>query len=117
MSFNLTCSAFKDAETIPKKYTCDGADVSPPLHWNIPPAGTRSYVIIADDPDAPVGTWVHWVIYNVALDLRGLRKAFQHKCVYRTAPVRDSTISSASAMEDPVPRLGSHTATSSNCMR
>jgi len=42
------------------------------LHWSIPPAGTRSYAIIADDPDAPVGIWVHWVIYNLPLDLRGL---------------------------------------------
>ncbi len=75
MSFNLTCTAFKDGDTIPKKYTCDGSDVSPPLHWGIPPAGTRSYAIIADDPDAPVGTWVHWVLYNLPLDLRGLPEA------------------------------------------
>ena len=62
MVFDLTSPAFKEGEIIPKKYTCDGSDVSPPLRWDIPPAGTRSYVMIADDPDAPVGTWVHWVI-------------------------------------------------------
>jgi Raf kinase inhibitor-like YbhB/YbcL family protein len=72
MSFNLTSSAFKEGDRIPTKYTCEGADISPPLHWSVPPAGTRSYVVIADDPDAPVGTWVHWVIYNLPLDLRGL---------------------------------------------
>ena len=72
MTFDLTSSAFQDGETIPKKYTCEGPDVSPPLHWSVPPAGTRSYVIIADDPDAPVGTWTHWVIYDLPLDLRGL---------------------------------------------
>lgn len=72
MTFDLTSSAFQDGETIPKKYTCEGPDVSPPLHWSVPPAGTRSYVIIADDPDAPVGTWAHWVIYDLPLDLRGL---------------------------------------------
>ncbi len=72
MSFTLISSAFKEGEIIPRQYTCEGADVSPPLHWSVPPAGTRSYVIIADDPDAPVGTWVHWVIYNLPLDLRGL---------------------------------------------
>ncbi len=72
MAFELTSSAFKDGEPIPRKYTCDGTDVSPPLHWTVPPAATRSYVLIADDPDAPMGTWVHWVIYNLPLDLRGL---------------------------------------------
>lgn len=72
MNFILISSAFKEGETIPQQYTCAGRDVSPPLHWSVPPAGTRSYVIIADDPDAPAGTWVHWVIYNVPLDLRGV---------------------------------------------
>jgi Raf kinase inhibitor-like YbhB/YbcL family protein len=72
MAFELTSSAFKEGEPIPRKYTCDGTDVSPPLHWTVPPAATRSYVLIADDPDAPMGTWVHWVIYNLPLDLRGL---------------------------------------------
>jgi Raf kinase inhibitor-like YbhB/YbcL family protein len=75
VTFNLTSPAFKDGETIPKTYTCEGRDVSPPLHWTVPPAGTRSYVLIADDPDAPAGTWVHWVIYNLPLDLRGLSEA------------------------------------------
>ena len=72
MIFHLTSSAFKEGGTIPQTYTCDGVDVSPPLHWSVPPAATRSYVIIADDPDAPMGTWVHWVIYNLPVDLRGL---------------------------------------------
>ncbi len=72
MLFDLTSSAFKEGDFIPRKYTCEGSDVSPPLQWGIPPAGTHSYVIIADDPDAPVGTWVHWVIYNLPLALRGL---------------------------------------------
>ncbi len=79
MALELTSSAFKDGDTIPKKYTCEGADLSPPLHWSVPPAGTRSYVIIAEDPDAPVGTWVHWVIYNLPLDLRGLSEGIPPK--------------------------------------
>lgn len=74
MAFDLTSSAFQDGEFIPTTFTCEGADRSPPLHWGVPPAGTRSYVLIADDPDAPVGTWVHWVIYNLPLDLRGLNE-------------------------------------------
>ena len=79
MSFTLTSSAFRDGATISKKYTCEGADGSPPLQWSAPPAGTQSYLIIADDPDAPVGTWVHWVIYNVPLHLRGLSEGVPAK--------------------------------------
>ena len=72
MPFELACSAFKEGELIPKKHTCEGEDLSPPLRWNHPPAGTRSFALIADDPDAPGRTWVHWVLYNIPLDLCGL---------------------------------------------
>ena len=72
MPFELDCSAFKEGELIPKKHTCEGEDLSPPLRWNHPPAGTRSFALIADDPDAPGRTWVHWVLYNIQLDLCGL---------------------------------------------
>jgi Raf kinase inhibitor-like YbhB/YbcL family protein len=65
MPIQITSSAFKDGETIPAKYTCDGANVSPPLAWSGVPGGTHSLAVIADDPDAPVGTWVHWVLYNL----------------------------------------------------
>lgn len=79
MSFELTSSAFKEGEGIPRRYTCEGEDVSPPLHWSVPPEATKSFAIIADDPDAPAGTWVHWVIYNLPLDLRGLAEAVPAK--------------------------------------
>src|SRR5881409_4275262 len=65
MAFILTSAAFKDGAPIPGKYTCDGGDVSPPLTLSGAPAGTRSVALIADDPDAPGGTWVHWVLYNL----------------------------------------------------
>ena len=58
----IKSSAFGSGEMIPAKYTCDGADFSPPLEWSGSPAGTRSFALICDDPDAPMGTWVHWVI-------------------------------------------------------
>lgn len=57
--------AFGNGEMIPVKYTCDGADFSPPLEWTAGPAGTKSFALICDDPDAPMGTWVHWVIYDI----------------------------------------------------
>lgn len=65
MSFNLESNAFKDGGDIPKKFTCDGADVSPQLSWSEPPPGTKSLAFIADDPDAPAGIWVHWVMYDI----------------------------------------------------
>lgn len=65
MSFNLESAAFKNGDNIPQKFTCEGADVSPHLKWGNPPAGTKSLTLIADDPDAPVGTWVHWVMYDM----------------------------------------------------
>jgi len=65
MSIEVTSSAFKQGEMIPSKYTCDGTDVSPSLQWSNVPGGTMTFALISDDPDAPVGTWVHWVLFNI----------------------------------------------------
>ncbi len=70
--FELRSSAFKPHGAIPKKHTCDGEDVSPPLTWLGAPNGTMSYALIVDDPDAPPGTWVHWVVYDVPAKESGL---------------------------------------------
>lgn len=64
----LSTPAFRDGETIPVQYTCDGEDLSPPLAWTGVPVETRSFALICDDPDAPRGTWVHWVIWNLPAD-------------------------------------------------
>jgi len=72
MAFQITTTAFRDGSSIPKRFTCDGPDVSPALSWGDPPAGTRSLAIIADDPDAPAGTWVHWVLYDLPAETRKL---------------------------------------------
>jgi len=71
-SIEVTSTAFQAGERIPVKYTCDGDDVSPPLSWSSIPAGTKSLALICDDPDAPMGTWVHWVIYNLPATATGL---------------------------------------------
>ena len=68
----LKSSAFEAGGMIPKKYTCDGQDVSPPLSWSDVPAGAKSLALIADDPDAPMGTWVHWVAWNIPVSARVL---------------------------------------------
>jgi len=65
MPFQLTSTAFQHENEIPAKYTCKGADVSPALAWSGLPAGTKSVALVVDDPDAPAGTWVHWVAYNI----------------------------------------------------
>jgi len=65
LMLELRSSAFADGEAIPSAYTCEGADRSPPLEWNTPPDGTKSLVLVMDDPDAPKGTWVHWVLYAI----------------------------------------------------
>ena len=75
MAFQIKSSAFEPGGPIPRKYTCEGPDVSPPLEWQHVPEGTKSLVLICDDPDAPMGTWVHWVIYNIPADKTSLPEA------------------------------------------
>jgi hypothetical protein len=65
MAIQLTSTAFQDGTTIPRKFTGDSVDVSPPLEWLHVPVGTKTLALICDDPDAPAGTWVHWVLYNI----------------------------------------------------
>lgn len=65
MNMQITSTAFAEGQPIPDQYSCAGPDVSPPLTWSNAPAGTKSFALITDDPDAPMGTWVHWVIYNL----------------------------------------------------
>jgi len=72
MAFKLTSSAFKQNDRIANEYTCEGSDISVPLSWEGAPAGTKSFALIADDPDAPRGTWVHWVFYDIPADVREL---------------------------------------------
>jgi Raf kinase inhibitor-like YbhB/YbcL family protein len=72
MAFAISSTAFPDGGDIPRKFTCDGADVSPELSWSEPPSGTQSFTLIADDPDAPVGTWTHWVLYDLPAAATGL---------------------------------------------
>jgi Raf kinase inhibitor-like YbhB/YbcL family protein len=77
--FALTSPAFGPSGTIPKKYTCDGQNVSPPLAWSGLPEGTRSVAVIMDDPDAPAGVWVHWVLYDAPAGSSGLAEGVAKK--------------------------------------
>ena len=80
MSMRLTSTAFEDGGEIPTRFTCEGEDLSPDLSWSGLPEGTRSLVLIVDDPDAPDPaapkmTWVHWVLYNLPADIAGIQEA------------------------------------------
>jgi len=74
MSIQITSTAFTEGKPIPKKYTCDAEDASPPLAWSGVPTEAKSLALIVDDPDAPVGTWVHWVFYDLPPSLTALKE-------------------------------------------
>jgi len=73
-TLTLSSPAFKQNAAIPPKYTCDGADINPSLTVGNVPAGAKSLALIVDDPDAPSGTWVHWVVWNIAVDTKEIRE-------------------------------------------
>lgn len=75
----LKSTAFKDGERIPVKYTCEGQNISPSLTWSDVPEDTRSFALMADDPDAPAGIFTHWVIFNIPLNSRELPEAVPTK--------------------------------------
>lgn len=87
MAIELKSPAFADGAVIPKKYTGEGEDVSPPLEWSGVPAGTKELALICDDPDAPTDEpWVHWVIYKIPPDLTGLPEGIEKVARLKTPP-------------------------------
>ncbi len=78
MSIQVSSPAFHEGATIPQQYTADGKDVSPPLHWSSGPEGTQTYALVCEDPDAPRGTWTHWVLFNLPADKHELQEGIVH---------------------------------------
>lgn len=76
-AMQLTSSVLTEGSMIPAEYTCDGRDISPPLSWKNLPPGTKSLTLICDDPDAPIGIWVHWVVFNIPPEEPGLAENIQ----------------------------------------
>ncbi|MGD2295867.1 MAG: YbhB/YbcL family Raf kinase inhibitor-like protein [Candidatus Aminicenantes bacterium] len=70
MDIKITSDAFQEGDMIPKKHTCDGINISPQLAWEGVPEGTETLALINDDPDAPMGTWVHWVVFDIPAHVR-----------------------------------------------
>lgn len=77
MTFRLIVGSFPDGSTIPTLHTCEGADLSPALEWTGEPAGTRGFALIVDDPDAPVGTWNHWLLYDIPAAVHSLAQGLK----------------------------------------
>ncbi len=78
-NMELKSQAFTAGHPIPSRHTCDGQDASPPLSWSEPPGGTRSFALVSDDPDAPGGMWVHWVVWNIPASARALAESLPKK--------------------------------------
>lgn len=70
--FTLSSPSFRNNQPIPAKHSCEGRDTSPALKWEGAPVGTKSFALVCDDPDAPGGTWVHWIVYNIAPSHTGI---------------------------------------------
>lgn len=77
-AFIVTSEAFRNQQPIPKKYTADGDNISPPLHWIGVPPGAKEYALIVEDPDAPHPPWIHWVIYKIPVTVTSLGEAMPH---------------------------------------
>ena len=81
MSLTLKSSAFTEGQRIPKRYTCEGEDLSPPLTWSGAPEGTKSFALLCDDPDAPMGTWHHWAAYDIPASTSELKEGYPSDAV------------------------------------
>jgi len=104
----LTSDAFKEGEFIPKKYTCDDINVSPPLRWKGIPDNTKSIAIICDDPDAPMGTWVHWVVYSIPVNINKLSENLPTDKVLESGALQGTNDFKKNGYGGPCPPKGIH---------
>ena len=108
MGLSITSSAFKDGGKIPSKYTCDGEDVSPALSWSGAEENTQSYALIMDDPDAPMGTFTHWVIFNIPKNVQGLPEGVPKQGVLKNGGMQGSNDFGKTGYGGPCPPSGTH---------
>lgn len=104
----ITSTAFKEGEMISSKYTCDGDNISPQLSWSDSPEKTKSFALIADDPDAPVGDWVHWVIYNIPPSVNELQEQFPRDKSLKDGTLQGITDFKKTGYDGPCPPGGTH---------
>ena len=108
MALVLTSSQFTQGQAIPAIYSCDGKRISPPLAWTGAPAGTNSFALIMDDPDAPSGTFVHWVIYNIPAASAGLREGMPGDALLPDGTVQGLNSARRAGYTPPCPPGGTH---------
>jgi len=104
----LSSSAFSDSNMIPSLYTCDGKDISPPLSWTNAPQNTKSFVLICKDPDAPMGTWIHWIIFNIPSHYQQLPPAIPRKREWQDAILQGKNSWDEYGYGGPCPPSGTH---------
>jgi hypothetical protein len=108
MAIQLTSEAFSDGTMIPKRFTCDGEDLSPPLSWSGLPTETGPLALICDDPDAPVGTWDHWVLFNIPATATGLPENVLAKATLDDGSVHGNNSWGRLGYGGPCPPGGTH---------
>lgn len=108
MVIKVKSSSFEDGAMIPKECTCDGANISPPLEWQSGPAGCESFALICDDPDAPMGTWVHWVVYNIPAQVNRLAKGVPSSKVLEDGTYQGTSDFRKIGYGGPCPPPGTH---------
>jgi Raf kinase inhibitor-like YbhB/YbcL family protein len=108
MDIEITSTAFNEGGMIPTKYTCDGPDISPPLAWSSVPENTVSIALICDDPDAPVGTWVHWVLFNLPPEIKELPENLPTKEILSNGAKQGRNGSRRIGYSGPCPPGGTH---------
>jgi len=108
MAFNLTSPAFTAGKPIPPDFSCKGRNISPALAWTGAPAGTASFALIVDDPDAPAGLWVHWVLYNIPATSTGLREDVPPQPTLPDGTIQGRNTSGHQYYDGPCPPSGTH---------
>jgi Raf kinase inhibitor-like YbhB/YbcL family protein len=108
IAFEIASPAFKNGESIPSDFSCDGRDVSPALAWTEPPSRTQSLALIMDDPDAPIGIWIHWVIFNIPASTRDLKEGTPTDPQLSDGSLQGKTSAGSSGYHGPCPPSGTH---------
>ncbi|MDI6741896.1 MAG: YbhB/YbcL family Raf kinase inhibitor-like protein, partial [Smithella sp.] len=104
----IQSSSFKHEAMIPAKYTCDGQNISPPLSWSSAPEETKSFALICDDPDAPVGLWVHWVLFNIPATVNSLPEKVSRQEEIAGLRKNGKNTSGRFGYDGPCPPSGTH---------
>ena len=106
MSFNLESTSLKNNEEIPREFTCKGANKSPHLKWKGGPEKTKSYAIILRDPDAPGGTFIHWVIWNIPAKVNELQAGIEHQAILESGAAQGVNSFNRVGYDGPCPPPG-----------